>query len=102
MRAIVAALVGLGLSVCGLGGAARAQTVQIDYWQYFFKERDAAGNLLVEGMTADLTMQDQHWVREVLTRQFGGTPYTPDNQHVACDNEAGIKAVAWYAGLVTQ
>ncbi len=241
MRAITAALLGLGLTVCGLGGTARAQTVQIDYWQYFFKERveamdalikqfeaanptitvrqtttpydsyqtkvaaaipagegpdvvqlyygwldqymkagllqklptdtfdpaaidrdffpivqvmkvngayyalptavrslalfwnkklfreagldaekppqtlpelvdmakkltkrDAAGNLLVEGMTADLTMQDQHWVREVLTRQFGGTPYTTDNQRVAYDNEAGIKAVAWYAGLVTQ
>jgi len=241
MRAIIAVLIGLGLAVCGLGRAAHADTVQIDYWQYFFKERveamdalikqfeaanpgikvrqtttpydsyqtkvataipagegpdvvqlyygwldqymkagllaklpadafdtaaidrdffpivqvmkvggvyyalptavrslalfwnkklfreagldpekppqtlaelvdvakkltkrDAAGNLLVEGMTADLTMQDQHWVREVLTRQFGGTPYTADNQHVAYDNEAGVKAVAWYAGLVTQ
>ena len=33
MRAIIAALVGLGLSVCGLGGPARAQPVQIDYCQ---------------------------------------------------------------------
>ena len=33
MRAIIVALVGLGLSVCGLGGAARAQPVQIDYCQ---------------------------------------------------------------------
>jgi multiple sugar transport system substrate-binding protein len=65
-------------------------------------KRDAAGNLLVEGMTADLTMQDAHWVREVLTRQFGGSYYTADGRHVNYDNEAGIKAVTWYAGLVTQ
>src|SRR5215467_582683 len=35
-------------------------------------KRDASGNLLVEGITTDLGMQDQHWVREVLIRQFGG------------------------------
>ena len=65
-------------------------------------KRDAAGNLLQEGMTADLTMQDQHWVREVLIRQFGGTPFTADNKHVAYDDAAGVKAVEWYAGLVSQ
>jgi multiple sugar transport system substrate-binding protein len=63
-------------------------------------QRDAAGNLVVEGMTADLTMQDQHWVREVLVRQFGGQPYSDDNRTVAYDDAAGIKAVSWYADLI--
>ena len=63
-------------------------------------KRDAAGNLLVEGMTTDLGMQDQHWVREVLIRQFGGQPYSDDNKTVAYNSEAGIKAVTWYADLI--
>ncbi len=62
--------------------------------------RDAAGNLLVEGMTADLTMQDPHWIREVLTRQFGGQPYSEDNHAVAYDSPAGLKAVQWYDDLI--
>ena len=65
-------------------------------------KRDAAGNLLVEGVTTDLTMQDQHWVREVLVRQFGGQPYSDDNRTVAYDDEAGIKAANWYADLISK
>ena len=65
-------------------------------------KRDASGNLLVEGMTTDLTMQDQHWVREVLVRQFGGQPYSDDNKTVDYDNAAGVKAVTWYADLITK
>lgn len=65
-------------------------------------KRDASGNMLVEGMTTDLSMQDQHWVREVLTRQFGGLPYSDDNRKVQYNSEAGIKAITWYAGLIDQ
>ena len=65
-------------------------------------KRDAAGNLLVEGMTADLTAQDPHWIREVLVRQFGGQPYSDDNKTVAYNSEAGIKAVTWYENLISK
>jgi multiple sugar transport system substrate-binding protein len=65
-------------------------------------KRDGAGNMLVEGMTADLSMQDQHWVREVLFRQFGGQPYAADNKTVAYNNQAGINAVAWYDSLISK
>ncbi len=65
-------------------------------------KRDAAGNMIVEGMTVDLTMQDQHWVREVLTRQFGGKPYSDDSRKVAYDDAAGLKAVQWYDDLISK
>jgi multiple sugar transport system substrate-binding protein len=65
-------------------------------------KRDTAGNLLVEGMTADLTAQDPHWIREVLVRQFGGQPYSDDSKTVAYNSEAGIKAVSWYADLISK
>lgn len=65
-------------------------------------KRDGGGNLLVGGMTVDLGMQDQHWVREVLFRQFGARPYSDDNKTVAYNTEAGAKAVAWYDSLVSK
>jgi len=65
-------------------------------------KRDAAGNLLIEGMTADLTAQDPHWIREVLVRQFGGQPYSDDNKTVAYNSEAGIRAVTWYENLISK
>lgn len=37
-------------------------------------KRDAAGNLLVAGITSAPVSQDAHWWREVLVRQFGGNP----------------------------
>ena len=62
-------------------------------------KHDAGGNLAVAGMTLDVAGQDHHWWREVLVRQFGGTPYSEDHQKVAYDSEAGQKALAFYTGL---
>ncbi|MFK7997260.1 MAG: extracellular solute-binding protein [Granulosicoccus sp.] len=62
-------------------------------------KRDGAGNLTQVGITTGMTAQDHHWWREVLVRQFGGTPYSDDNSMVAYDSEAGQKALQWYVDL---
>lgn len=60
---------------------------------------DAAGNMLSAGVTLDVPGQDYHWWREVLLRQMGGAPYDAENRKVAYDNEAGVKALNYYADL---
>ena len=62
--------------------------------------RDGAGNITQAGLTAGMTAQDHHWWREVLIRQFGGTPYTDEQAtQVAYDTEAGRKALEFYTAL---
>jgi multiple sugar transport system substrate-binding protein len=65
-------------------------------------KRDAAGNLLIEGIATDMAGQDQHWVRESLIREFGGTPYTPDGRKIAYTSPEGVAAVTWYTDLITK
>jgi len=65
-------------------------------------KRDAAGNLLSEGVTLDMAGQDHHWWREVLVRQFGGAPYATGDRKVSYDSEAGEKALAFYTDLQTK
>ncbi|MGK9054337.1 extracellular solute-binding protein [Neorhizobium petrolearium] len=62
-------------------------------------KHDASGNLTVAGSTLDMGGQDHQWWREVLIRQFGGTPYTDNDTKVAYDSEAGIKALKFYTSL---
>ncbi len=62
-------------------------------------KRDASGNLIVEGSTLDMGGQDHQWWREVLIRQFGGVPYTDNDQKVAYNSEAGVKALKFYTSL---
>ncbi|MGK6314422.1 extracellular solute-binding protein [Neorhizobium sp. DT-125] len=62
-------------------------------------KHDASGNLTVAGSTLDMGGQDHQWWREVLIRQFGGTPYTDNDTKVAYDSEAGIKALQFYTSL---
>jgi multiple sugar transport system substrate-binding protein len=64
-------------------------------------KRDGAGNITQVGITAGMTAQDHHWWREGLVRQFGGEPYTNDYQTVNYNNEAGLAALNFYAGLFT-
>src|SRR5258708_16772189 len=45
--------------------------------------------------------QDQHWVREGLIRQFGGTPYTPDGRKIAYTSPEAVAGVTWYTDLIT-
>ncbi|MGP1397819.1 MAG: extracellular solute-binding protein [Inquilinaceae bacterium] len=65
-------------------------------------ERDGAGNMLVEGITAGMTGQDHHWWREVLVRQFGGQPYSDDGTQVTYNDEAGLAALNFYVDLLTE
>lgn len=62
-------------------------------------KRDAAGNMLSAGVTLDVPGQDYHWWREVLLRQMGGAPYDAENRKVTYDNEAGARALNYYADL---
>lgn len=43
--------------------------------------------------------QDHHLVREVLIRQFGGTPYSPDNRTVTYNSPEGVAALEFYTNL---
>lgn len=60
---------------------------------------DAAGNITQVGITTGMNAQDHHWVREVLVRQFGGSPYTDDYQTVTYNDDAGAAALQWYSDL---
>lgn len=62
-------------------------------------KRDAAGNLTSVGITTGMTAQDHHWLREVLTRQFGAEPYLDDYQTANYTDQAGQDAFAFYDGL---
>jgi multiple sugar transport system substrate-binding protein len=60
-------------------------------------KRDPAGNLTQVGVAMDPAAQDHHWWREVLVRQFGGTPYSPDGQKVAYTSPQGLAATKVFA-----
>lgn len=62
-------------------------------------KRDGASNLLTAGTTIGLPSQDSHWWREVLVRQFGGTPFSEDYRQVRYGSAEGAAALAWYADL---
>jgi len=63
--------------------------------------RDGSGNITQVGIGAGMDGQDQHWWREVLVRQFGGTPYSADGTQVTYTQPEGQAAFAWYMGLYT-
>lgn len=65
-------------------------------------KRDDAGNLLQAGFTLAPAGQDHHWWREVLVRQFGGEPYSADGRTVTYNSDAGVKAIEFYADLLTE
>lgn len=62
-------------------------------------QRDGAGNITSVGIAAGMNAQDHHWWREILVRQFGGTPYTDDYTSVTYNDEAGRAALEWYTNL---
>ncbi len=65
-------------------------------------KRDSSGNLLTAGIALDTAGQDVPWMREVLIREFGGTPYSPDGRHVAFASPGGIAGVQWYVDLIAK
>ncbi|MCZ0962548.1 extracellular solute-binding protein [Paracoccus benzoatiresistens] len=65
-------------------------------------KKDGGGNYTTVGMTLDMAGQDHQWWREVLVRQFGGTPYSEDASTVTYDDAAGVAATQWYTDLATK
>ncbi|WMS41162.1 extracellular solute-binding protein [Acuticoccus sp. MNP-M23] len=62
-------------------------------------ERDAAGNLLVAGITATPVAQDAHLWREVYIRQQGGAPYSDDGKTVTYNTPEGLAALKNYTDM---
>lgn len=60
---------------------------------------DKAGNIIQEGLTAEVSGQLHHWIREVLIRQFGGTPYSVNNRKVTYNDQSGYNALQFFTDL---
>lgn len=65
-------------------------------------QRDADGNLAIQGFVTDLSAQDHHWFREVLVRQFGGVPYSDDGRTVMYNDDAGLQAWNYLLAFKTE
>jgi len=62
---------------------------------------DKQGNYLQTGFTLELRAQLHHWLREVLIRQYGGTPYNEDSTQVTYNSQAGYDAFKFFTDLET-
>jgi multiple sugar transport system substrate-binding protein len=58
------------------------------------------GKTSVAGVALQPEGQDHHLFREVLSRQWGGKPYTSDFKEITYDSAAGLEAMKWYTGLI--
>ncbi len=58
-------------------------------------------NLVKMGYAPEMTGQAHHWFREVLTRQFGGVPYSPDNREVLWNSPEGCAAFTYLSDFET-
>ena len=58
-------------------------------------------NITQQGYAPEMTGQAHHWFREVLLRQYGGTPYSEDNRTVTWNSEEGCQAFQWLADFET-
>ncbi|GGL11127.1 extracellular solute-binding protein [Deinococcus radiotolerans] len=76
-------------------------------WEEFI----AASQKIVKGAPPRFTQlgfgiqpdgQDYHMLREVLVRQYGGSPYSADGKQVTYDSAAGLKAMTFYTELYTK
>ncbi len=62
-------------------------------------KKDSSGNYLQIGFAVDTDGQDHHWWREILTRLYGGQPYSNDGKKIAYNSDAGIKALKFITDL---
>jgi multiple sugar transport system substrate-binding protein len=58
-------------------------------------------NLVSMGYAPELTGQAHHWFREVLIRQYGGVPYSPDNREVLWNSPEGCEAFKYLSDFET-
>lgn len=64
--------------------------------------RDDKDNLVQAGGDLQLNAQIHSWWREVLVRQFGGSPYSDDGKTVTYDCQAGWDAMQFLTDLQTK
>jgi multiple sugar transport system substrate-binding protein len=72
----------------------------LDYAQKL-TQVDAQGNILVEGFPPEMPGQAHHWFREILLRQYGGVPYSPDNKTVSWNSPEGCQAFTYLSDFET-
>ncbi len=58
-------------------------------------------NLVSMGYAPEMTGQAHHWFREVLSRQFGGVPYSDDNRTVTYNTPEGCAAFKYLSDFET-
>ncbi len=58
------------------------------------------GKTVIAGIAVQPEGQDHHLFREVLSRQWGGKPYTGDFKQISYNSAAGLEAFKWYTGLI--
>lgn len=58
-------------------------------------------NLVKMGYAPEMTGQAHHWFREVLVRQYGGVPYSPDNREVLWNSPEGCEAFKYLSDFET-
>jgi len=63
---------------------------------------DGQGNLIQAGLAMQPTGQGHNWIREILFRQFGNTPYSSDYRKVTYADANGIAAFKWYTDRITK
>lgn len=64
--------------------------------------RQDNGDYDVQGFVVDLAAQDHHWFREVLVRQFGGTPFSGDGRSVTWSGDEGRQAWDYLLAFKTE
>jgi multiple sugar transport system substrate-binding protein len=63
-------------------------------------QKSDGGKVSVAGWAVQPEGQDHQLFREVLTRQWGGKPYTSDFKQIAYNSPQGLEAFKWYTGLI--
>jgi len=63
---------------------------------------DGQGNLIQAGLAMQPTGQGHNWLREVLFRQFGNTPYSSDYRKVTYADANGVAAFKWYMDRIVK
>ncbi len=63
-------------------------------------QKSEGDKVSVAGIALAPTGQDHHLFREVLTRQWGGKPYTPDFKKITYNSPEALEAFKWYTGLI--
>ena len=61
---------------------------------------DAQGNMIQAGLSMMPTQQGHNWLRDILIRQFGGVPYSPDGRRVTYNTPQGVQALTWYTDRI--